>query len=271
MPPAKTAPSRCLPLRRLFTRTPGRTLLGGLLAAFVTGAAAETPLRVGVTPDYPPIIFKKGDQMAGVEAELSQELGKQLKVPIEFVELKFTDLIPALLDGRINIIMSGMSVTAERKYKVRFAEPYHQTGLMVLMRRKDAELYRTPDDMLNAVASVGFKKGTVAESFVREKFQNARKMTYDIPNDAALDVQRKKLDLFVHDGPAIGWLASTYEGDLTGLFQPLTDDSLAWAVARDQEQLLEAVNVALSNLKADGTLDRILDRHLPYRKATVAP
>jgi ABC-type amino acid transport substrate-binding protein len=119
------------------------------------------------------------------------------------------------------------------------------------------------------------KRGTTAEAFVREKFPHARKITCDIPNDAALDVQRKKLDLFIHDGPAIGWLASTYEGNLTGLFEPLTDDGLAWAVARNQEQLLGANNAALAAMKENGTLDRILDRildrHLPYRKAAAAP
>jgi polar amino acid transport system substrate-binding protein len=96
-------------------------------------ASNETLLRVGVTADAPPLIFKKGDAYAGLEAELAEELGRFLHKDVRFVEVPWEDQIQTLLDDRTDIIMSGISITPLREVLIAFSIPYFRTGQMALM------------------------------------------------------------------------------------------------------------------------------------------
>src|SRR5262249_54888242 len=83
-------------------------LLGACATSGPVADGGASILRVGVTPTYPPIIFKQNQQLAGVEVELARRLGARLGRPAQFVELRWDEQIPALIAGAIDIIMSGM-------------------------------------------------------------------------------------------------------------------------------------------------------------------
>ncbi len=76
------------------------------LLAAEPAANDQPPLRVGVAPNMPPMIFKQGKTIAGVEADLAQALGRELNRPVAFVELAWVDLIDALEANKIDVIMS---------------------------------------------------------------------------------------------------------------------------------------------------------------------
>jgi polar amino acid transport system substrate-binding protein len=86
--------------------------------------APKPALRIGMTPNYPPLVFKREGAVVGIEADFAARLGQFLQRKIELVELPWPLLIPALQQGHIDVIMSGMSVTPERERTVLFAEPY---------------------------------------------------------------------------------------------------------------------------------------------------
>ncbi len=241
-------------------------LAGFLLTGCATGGGRKAlPLKVGVTPDYPPLVYKDAGQVVGVEPDLARRLGQALGRPVTFVELKWEQQIPALLKGETDLIMSGMSVTEARKVRVAFTDPYLKTGQMALMRRQDTERFHSPAALLSEVSTVGVKGGTTGDQYVQESMPNARKLTYMLPRDGAFDVKRKKIDIFIHDGPSIAWLVSENEAELTGLFTRLTEEDLAWAVRRGDRALQEAANSVLAGWRTDGTLERVLSYWMPYR------
>lgn len=261
------------------TRPPRRLIL--LLAAVMlwagcaddyyrTSPASDVPrnaLRVGVTPTYPPIIFKQGGQMAGVEADLSRLLGARLGRPVYFAEVLWDQQIDALMAGRTDIIMSGMSVTAARAVRIAFSEPYLEGGLMAAVRREDARQYDSREVLLQTAGAVGFVERTTGDVFVQQNFPNAaRRIALSIASDGALALRRRTIDVFVHDGPSIAWLVSANEADVAGIWQPLNKENLAWGVRRDDSQFLAQVNDALAAWKRDGTLTETLVRWLPYLK-----
>ena len=118
-----------------------RTFSGILSRHTLPGEAASEqgapPLRVGITPDFPPLVFKQGDQVAGIEVELARMLGEELGRPVKFVEVKWDEQIPALLEGKTDIIMSSMTVTRERQVRIAFAEPFMKSGLVAAVRHED--------------------------------------------------------------------------------------------------------------------------------------
>ena len=133
-------------------------ILAGCVA--VQPVSPERVLRIGITPDYAPLIFRTGEGVKGAEADFGNLLARELAREPRFIELAWDDLIPALVDGRIDIVMAGMSITDARKVRIDFTEPYMRNGLVTLMRAEDAPRYPTLEAIKQGFANVGVVKGT---------------------------------------------------------------------------------------------------------------
>lgn len=247
-------------------RYPWAASFCGLLALAAAGCGTlggGPPLRIGVTPDFPPVISKVNGEMVGLEADFAQALAGELGRPLQWVELPWERQIPALLEGKTDLVMAGMSVTAARKVQIDFCHPYMKSGLMALARRKSAARYETQEALFRSEARVGAKKGTTADVFAQERFRRSRVIHFEVPHDAALALQRNTLDVYLDDAPAIRWLGSKYEADLAVLPFRLTEEELAWGVSPDNAVLKSRVNAILAAWQADGTLDQFLGRWIP--------
>jgi ABC-type amino acid transport substrate-binding protein len=227
-------------------------------------APAGPVLRVGVTSTYPPVIFKQQGQVAGIEADLAAMLGPRLGRSVQFVEVEWTGQIDALLAGRTDIVMSGMSITDARRVRVAFSEPYFEGGLMAAVRANDRSLYPSPESLLATNGVVGAIEGTTGAAFAQRSFPNARRVELARASDGALALRNRTIDVFVHDAPAIAWLVSANEADVAAVRHYLNREALAWALRPGDTAMLAEVNAALVAWKADGTLARILGRWLPY-------
>jgi polar amino acid transport system substrate-binding protein len=227
--------------------------------------AGPPALRVGITPNYPPMIFMPGEgQVAGVEADLAQLLGQALGRPVEFVELLWEDQIPALLAGETDIIMSGMSITRARRIRITFSEPYLKTGLSALVRTEDAAKYSTAERILHSTARIGVVTGTTSDAFGRRNFPDVRVIGLPSGTDGPFQLKRGVIDVFIDDFPAIMWLASENEADLVASHFLFNEEDLGWGIRRDNTKLLNVANGMLRAWRADGTLANVLARWLPY-------
>jgi polar amino acid transport system substrate-binding protein len=212
------------------------------------------------------MIFKLNDRITGAEADLALRLGNALGSPVEFVELGWDQLIPSLMEGKIDIIMSGMTITETRKVRINFTDSYFKSGLGTLMRAEDAVEYDSLKKIRDTVSRVGVVRGTTGEAYVRANFLNAANViSLAKADDAALALKKRRIDLFVHDVPSIAWLVSENEA-LKGFWEPLNEEYLGWGVNRNNSNLLTQVNVILRNWKKDGTLKEVLLKWLPYWK-----
>jgi ABC-type amino acid transport substrate-binding protein len=251
-----------------------KTVLVFTLAFFFCGCAAPLPkepsvssLRVGVFPYYPPMIFKQNGEVRGAEADLAIRLAKVLGREAQFIELGWEQLIPALMEGKIDIIMSGMSITEARKARVPFAEPYLKIGLVTLMRAEDVSKFNSLTSIRESFSTIGVVQGTTSEAFVRRNFPNAANIiSFQKASEARDLLVNMRIDLFVHDAPSVVWLVSQNEGVLKGFWEPFDQEYLGWALKPGDQDLTMKVNAILSDWKKDGTLKGILTRWLPYWK-----
>jgi polar amino acid transport system substrate-binding protein len=248
-----------------------------LLAILVSGcssvnetrdrAASGLPLRVAITPDYPPLVSKAGDEFQGVEIDLARALGRELHRPVVFVPLRREDLIAGIVDQRADIIMSGMSVTKARQLRIAFSEPYLHNQLRAVFRRKDVDQFKTPDDVLQTRARVGVMIDTTADVFVQKNCPDASRVPIASRSEAAFYLlEGGRMDLYIDDSFALAQIVSENEATLMAMEAPLSEDDMAWAVRPTDEQLLQDVNAALARWRADGTLAGILHRWMPYLK-----
>ena len=238
--------------------------LASLMACQTTGKGGSkgNPLVVGCTPDYPPLMFRQNDRILGAEVEFASELGKELGRPVRFIEVRWEDQIDVLMQGQIDIIMSGMTITDARKVRVAFSDPYLQLGIMPMVRTRDADRYTTPEAIFSGNARIGVKKGTAADAFANRNCRSSS-ISYVQPPDAYFFLINRRIDVYLHDGPGVIWLAAEHEADLEAVRKPLTNDELAWGLRKDDAALLASVNSALAKWKSDGTLKRILDKWIP--------
>lgn len=237
--------------------------------------ADETILRVGVSTSSPPFVFKQSGEIVGLDAELAKEFSQFIGRKHRFVELKWNDQIPALLEKRTDIIMSGMTITKMREMRIAFSSPYYQTGQMAMVRKENQNRFPTGYyGILGQSPSMhfGVVKGTTGEIFVRRYLESARKITaYQTGKEAMKALLTpfmvNRIDAFVHDGPILLMLlAQEQSAELTIVPSLLTEEDLAWGVRKTDPDLLEAANRFIDGLRQNGKLEEMTRRWIPFTK-----
>jgi ABC-type amino acid transport substrate-binding protein len=251
---------------RLFARSLllGQLLLITGLLTLTSNAFAKDSLRVGVSPDYPPLAYKEQGQLTGIDVTAAEVLGKQLGRDVKFVETDFNQLIPALQAGEIDIIMSGMTITTERSEKASFSKPYLSAGQMAIIRFDDAGRFAFKGAIFRPGARVAVQKHTTGEDFATNRLKDAVITPCDSSDEAFALLKSGKVDFFLHDA-ATSWSLATDRNkqDLMSLNTELTDEQLGWAVKKDNQVLLQAVNQQLDSMQKSGMLRAIINKWIP--------
>jgi polar amino acid transport system substrate-binding protein len=235
-----------------------------------TGAATE--LHVGIAGNYPPLAFKQDGELTGIEAQFAEQLGTDLSVKITFVETPFPELIPALLAHRIDVIMSGMSITKDRKKLVSFTQPYLRVGQMRLMRREDVERLKSRAAMDRPTTRIGVVTGTTGEAYARAQLGRATIEGFADVDAAVGALRANRIDIFIHDAPSIWRIVGGFEStehQLQGRYEPLTGEYLAWAV-RKNDHLRDRLNTVLHKWRGNGEWEHVLDHWIRTRRWAVA-
>ena len=221
-------------------------------------------LRVGVSPNSQPIIFKQGGQVAGIEADFAQKLGQNLNRRVVFVELSWDKLIDSLEANRIDIIMSGMSITPARSMRINFSIPYLNSGLSAAFRRAGSDTSSILANVLRYQHKrVGYVRNTTGEFFCMERFGKARKDGFTSAQAGIKALKSGKIDMFVHDAPMIWWLSANNEADVISFPELLNVEPLAWGVGKHNMALLDEINALVVQWEEDGSSARILKNWIP--------
>jgi len=242
----------------------GARWLAGFSLLLLTGWAGAEPLRVAVSPDYAPLMFRHEGQVVGIEADNAREVAAILGRPLEMVEMPLAEFIPALESGRVDVVMSGFSITPEREEQVAFAEPFMQVGQMAIIKVSNAGRFGHPRAAYQPGVRIGVEPGTTGERFARGEFPAAVILNYADPAAAFSALRAGQVDIYIHDAPTSWNLANSRENqDLLSLYRPLTTEYLAWAVRKDNVRLLARLNSALAQLRDNGRLLAIQNYWIP--------
>ena len=241
-------------------------LFAFLLAGCQTTDVPPSPdvLRVGITPDSQPMAFWQNGQIVGIEPDFAKQLGKALHRRVVFVEVPWEKQIDYLEQNKTDIIMSGMSVTAARRIRIDFANPYMQSGLSAIFRQDNYDPAGLQASVLRNQKRIGFVRGTTSELFVYQQFPIAQKKSFsDI--DAAIDALRAgRVDMVIFDAPVLWWQYALHEGELMAFPSLLNVEPLAWGISKQNPELLKQVNEVLARWQKDGTARKIIRHWIPF-------
>ncbi len=224
------------------------------------------PLRVGMSPDYPPIAFKIDDKAAGIEAEFAAMLAKELGRDVVFKYLPWEQLPLALKSGAIDIVMSGVSITKERSAYAIFSDPYMQISQMALMK----EGLSAPSlETQGRGSRIGFVFNTTGESFVKKEFSQASFSGYTNARLGVAALLNGDIDYFFHDAPSIWhYTAELHIEGLMGWYVPYTSENLAWAFNPADSELRDSVNEILDQWQKDGRASQVINHWIRIQVLT---
>ena len=242
-----------------------RLFLVLLLIALPQWVSAQT-LRVGLSADYPPLQYKQDGAVVGVEPDNARAVAKIMGKELAIFEYPFDELIPALEQGRVDVIMSGLSVTAARSQRVMFAEPYLKVGQMAVMHKDRIGSFAQPWAIYREGVRVGVEPGTTGAAFAERELTEAQISYFADGKEAFAGLRADAIDIYIHDAPTAWQLANSLEtDDLISTYKPLTEEYLAWAVRKDDEALVTELNSALRQMRNNGTLQYIINRWIPVQ------
>lgn len=247
----------------LATGIAGANETGGVTTA-VSAADNVRPLRVGIFDDFAPVAYERNGTLQGIEVDLANRVSTAMKRPLELKVYAFTELLNALVAGEVDVVMSGLSITPEREERVLFSEPYMGIGQMAIVRTEDAGTLAKPAAMDQPGLKMGVHLGSTGEAFVRENYPEAEVFAFKGVEKALEALRWGELDMVVHDSTTSWRLSTSFINDeLISLNRYLTEEQIAWAVNKDNPDLVVALNLILANMRESGELNDILLQWLP--------
>ena len=135
--------------------------------------------------------------------------------------------------------------------------------IVALVRRTDRTRLGSSDAICKGAWNIGVMGGTTGELYVRDRCPSATVKSYPSATAAVQELQTRRVDAVVHDGPVLAWLLAQNSADLDLVPTRIADEQLAWMVRRDEPQLVQTLNGALATMRSDGSLDRILRQWVP--------
>jgi polar amino acid transport system substrate-binding protein len=211
-------------------------------------------LKIGTDATYPPMETQDAKGMlSGYDIDLGTQLAKELGGKAEFKNIAWDDVFKALEEKKIDVIISSVTITDERKKQYLFSSPYINAG-QVILTKKDNVKIATVADLVNK--KVGVQKDTTSEKEA-VKYADAKMITgyadYDL---AAKDLVNGKLDAVIIDLTAGKGLVDKYRG-LKIASDSFTNEYYGIVLRKDDVALQSRINQAISTLHERGVLDDI--------------
>lgn len=234
-------------------------------------AQADEPrkkLIVGTEATFPPFESKdeKGN-FVGFDIDLVKAIASKQGMEVEFKDLPFDSLIPALQSGQIDMIASGLSITGERKKSVDYSEPYFNGGLSIAVQKKNEKI-KGSADLKGKTAAVqqGSTGAAKAEALQKEGVLRGVRQFPNVPL-AMMELAKGGVDVVINDRPVSEALVATMSNEVKLLDELLDADSYGFAVKKGNEDLLKKINAGLATAKEDGTMKGLMEK---YFKAPAA-
>ena len=236
--------------------------MSGVLRAQTTSGP---PLIVGMELNYPPFeMTDTAGNPTGVGVDLAHALGAYLHRDIQIENMPFEGLIPALKTSRIDLVISSMTATDERRKSIDFSDPYLNTGLAILVK-KDSPIHSIADVDKPGV-NVAVKTGTTTADYARDHFKYATVLPFEQDSTCALEVVQNKADAFLYDQMSIYQFAKKFPDTTRALLNPFQKESWAIGIRKGNVALETQVNAFLHDFKAKKGFDALGDKYLKSDK-----
>ena len=230
-----------------------------------TGEAKKEKLIMATNAAFPPYEYKEGNDFAGIDVEIAGKLAEKLGRELEIQDVEFGSIVGGVQSGKYDIGLAGITVNEERLESVNFSNSY-ATGIQVVIVKEDSEI-KTVDDIASTGAMIGVQQDTTGDIYASDTpekggFGDDQVVRYKTGADAVQALVTGKVGCVIIDNePAKSFVAANK--GLKILETEYVEEDYAIAIAKENTELLNEINRILDELKADGTLQKIIDKYIP--------
>jgi polar amino acid transport system substrate-binding protein len=231
-------------------------IAGGNRASRLQDIVASGVLRVGITGTQPPLNMKnKAGEIVGFEMDLIRSLANSMGLEAHPVELPFAELLSSLEKGKVDLVISGVTITPERNTRVAFVGPYFITGKSVLTKSETLARVSETTELDDPARTYAALAGSTSEDFVREILPKATLITTPDHDTAVQMVIDGSVDAMLADSHICRFSAWRYADlGLATIATPFTIEPLGIALPADAPLLVNLVENFLDTLEYTGLL-----------------
>lgn len=221
-------------------------------------------IRVGLSGDQPPFNAKDRDgHLIGLEVDLANLLAGALRVEAKLVTRPFPQLLDALAAGEVDMVMSGMAITAPRSLEATFVGPYMLSGKSILTTSKTLAAARSAGDINRANLKLAALANSTSEEFIKTVLPEATLVTTSDYTTSVNKILAGEVDALVADMPICIITAMRHPGkQLATLTQPLTVEPVGIAIPPGDPQLKSLLDSYLVAFEGTGLLDGVRKKWL---------
>lgn len=218
-------------------------------------------LVLGTSADYPPYEFHKSingsDEIVGFDIEIAKEISKDLGVQLEIKDIKFDGLLAALDQGKVDLVISGMTPTTERQKHVEFSNIYYKEVQTIVVRASDKNMLKSTSDFKGKI--LGVQRGSIEEVIAKEQIPAAQPMVFTTISDLVLALKNSKVDGVVLEEP-IAKSNVDANNDIVMSDIKLSNEyaGSAAVMKKGSIDLVKEVNKTLDRLKNNNSIDKFV-------------
>lgn len=226
-------------------------------------------LVVGTSPAYPPFEFVIGkggkSEVVGADIDLSKKIAEKLGVELEISTMDFDTIIPSLNSGKIDIAVTGMTPTEERKKSVDFSDVYFEGVNSIVVNESFKGDIKNESDLKNL--KIGVQKGSTQEIYAKEILKAEKVKSLNTVLDLVMDMKNGNLDAVIMSDTVAKINKKQTSGikiiENVELKGNQSSETAAVALKKgDNEELLKEINSVIKELKDSGEYDKILNKNI---------
>lgn len=229
----------------------------------LTRILAGKELRVCIWPDYYSITYRnpKTQQLSGIDIDLALDLGRDLGVPVRFVDSSFAKLIEDVTQDRCDVAMFAIGITPSRAEKLHFTQPHLASDIYAVTSNSNRRI-KSWEDIDKAGSVVAVAKGTLHEPVMKERLKAARLLVLDTPFAREQEVESGRADVFMTDFPySQRFLTNNHWARLVSPPDTYHITPYAYALMPGDTEWEARLNRFVADIKRDGRLLAAARRH----------
>ncbi|MHA3903810.1 glutamine ABC transporter substrate-binding protein GlnH [Castellaniella sp. WN] len=236
-----------------------------LTLALPMAQASAKDLIVATDTAFVPFEFKQNGKYTGFDIQLWEAIAKQAGLKYRLQPMDFNGIIPGLQTRNVDAALAGITIREDRAKVIDFSEPYYESGLAILVA-SDSPIQSAKDLEGKTVA---VKIGTATVDYMKANVPSAKLKLFPNIDNAFLELATGRVDAVVHDTPNVQYYAKTAGNGKVKVVGSLKSGDFYGIAFPKGSELVPVVNKALSELKSNGTYDKLYETWFGKKASTV--
>lgn len=221
----------------------------------------SSKLIIGLSADFPPYEFQVKssngkNEIVGFDVEIAKEIAKDLGVELEIKDMPFSSVLNELKGERIDLILSGLSPTEERKKEIDFSNIYYTAEQAVVTLEENKDSYKTVDALKGK--KIGVQMGSIQEGIAKE-IEGATLTSLAKNSDIVMQLKSGRVDVAIMEGPVAKSFVKNVEGlVITDAKPQAEEEGYVVGIKKGHTEMVNQVNKTLDRLKAENKIEQFV-------------